>query len=301
MERSRVRGHPVDTRASRPTPVRSARETQAGAGGFHRSAISRNAELNCREDPGRRDPDALRHPRRARQPSAGRRACCGRLATPAPSWPSCPSCSTPATASAPTSALTARPPTGRRSPTSVSAAGSGRWRSPRGSSSATGGTSTTPWRSAPRTASSRSTASATWCSGSGSGSIPGATPLVVSTPWGRVGFAVCADMIYRKVWDDYRDRIDLAVVSAAWPDFADRRHGPEALAAGPRRAALGGDPREGGRRPGHPRGLRQPVRRDADHGSRCSAPRSTTGSPARAASATAATARPCGPSGSPRS
>ena len=47
----------------------------------------------------------------------------------------------------------------------------------------------------------------------------------MATPWGRVGFAICADMIYRKVWSDYRDRIDLAVVSAAWPDFADRDSG----------------------------------------------------------------------------
>src|SRR6516225_6618106 len=38
---------------------------------------------------------------------------------------------------------------------------------------------------------------------------PGRKPLVVATPWGRTGFAVCADMIYRKVWDDYRGRIDL--------------------------------------------------------------------------------------------
>jgi N-carbamoylputrescine amidase len=50
---------------------------------------------------------------------------------------------------------------------------------------------------------------------------PGRDPLVVSTPWGRIGFAVCADMIYRKVWDDYRGRIDLAIVCSAWPDFAD--------------------------------------------------------------------------------
>jgi N-carbamoylputrescine amidase len=54
---------------------------------------------------------------------------------------------------------------------------------------------------------------------------PGRAPLVVATPWGRVGFAVCADMIYRRVWRDYRDRIDLAVVAAAWPDFADRHTG----------------------------------------------------------------------------
>ena len=32
-------------------------------------------------------------------------------------------------------------------------------------------------------------------------------------------------MIYRKVWHDYRGRIDLAIVSAAWPDFTDRRTG----------------------------------------------------------------------------
>ncbi len=54
---------------------------------------------------------------------------------------------------------------------------------------------------------------------------PGRDPLVVATPWGRIGFAVCADMIYRKVWADYRGRIDLALVAAAWPDFADRETG----------------------------------------------------------------------------
>jgi N-carbamoylputrescine amidase len=54
---------------------------------------------------------------------------------------------------------------------------------------------------------------------------PGREPLVVSTRWGRIGFAICADMIYRRVWRDYRDRIDVAIVSAAWPDFADRDTG----------------------------------------------------------------------------
>jgi N-carbamoylputrescine amidase len=54
---------------------------------------------------------------------------------------------------------------------------------------------------------------------------PGRMPLVVATPWGRVGVAICADMIYRRVWDDYRGRIDMAVVAAAWPDFADRHSG----------------------------------------------------------------------------
>jgi N-carbamoylputrescine amidase len=54
---------------------------------------------------------------------------------------------------------------------------------------------------------------------------PGRLPLIVSSPWGRIGFAICADMIYHRVWREYRDRIDLAVISAAWPDFADRHTG----------------------------------------------------------------------------
>src|SRR4051794_18673679 len=54
---------------------------------------------------------------------------------------------------------------------------------------------------------------------------PGREPLVVATRWGRIGFGICADMIYRRVWSDYRDRIDVAVVSAAWPDFACRHTG----------------------------------------------------------------------------
>jgi len=54
---------------------------------------------------------------------------------------------------------------------------------------------------------------------------PGRVPVVVPTRWGRVGLAICADMIYRKVWAGYRDRIDVAVVAAAWPDFACRHTG----------------------------------------------------------------------------
>jgi N-carbamoylputrescine amidase len=45
----------------------------------------------------------------------------------------------------------------------------------------------------------------------------GRQPLVVETALGRVGFAICADMLYRHVWSEYRGRIDLAIVSAAWP------------------------------------------------------------------------------------
>lgn len=54
---------------------------------------------------------------------------------------------------------------------------------------------------------------------------PGREPLVVQTKWGRIGLAICADMIYKQVWDDYRGRIDMAVVSSAWPDFACRLTG----------------------------------------------------------------------------
>ncbi len=54
---------------------------------------------------------------------------------------------------------------------------------------------------------------------------PGTEPLIVQTRWGRIGFAVCADMIYKRTWADYRGKIDLAIVAAAWPDFACRLTG----------------------------------------------------------------------------
>ena len=54
---------------------------------------------------------------------------------------------------------------------------------------------------------------------------PGRSPLIVPTPWGRIGLAICADMIYRNVWDGYRGQIDLGVIASAWPDFACRHSG----------------------------------------------------------------------------
>ena len=45
----------------------------------------------------------------------------------------------------------------------------------------------------------------------------GQEPLIVDTEFGRIGFAVCADMMYQHVWSEYRGRIDLAIISAAWP------------------------------------------------------------------------------------
>jgi len=45
----------------------------------------------------------------------------------------------------------------------------------------------------------------------------GQKPLIVQTEFGRIGFAICADMMYRHVWAEYRGQIDLAVIAAAWP------------------------------------------------------------------------------------
>lgn len=53
----------------------------------------------------------------------------------------------------------------------------------------------------------------------------GKREAIVETPWGRVGLAICADMIYSSTWRGYRNRIDLAVVSSAWPEFACSRRG----------------------------------------------------------------------------
>lgn len=54
---------------------------------------------------------------------------------------------------------------------------------------------------------------------------PGTGPLIVETPFGRIGLAICADMIYRRVWESYREQVDLAVIAAAWPEFANRHTG----------------------------------------------------------------------------
>ncbi len=62
---------------------------------------------------------------------------------------------------------------------------------------------------------------------------PGRSPLIVATPWGRVGLAICADMIQQRVWDDYRGRIDVALVAAAWPEFACRHSGRRHWLFGP--------------------------------------------------------------------
>src|SRR5256885_9300453 len=38
---------------------------------------------------------------------------------------------------------------------------------------------------------------------------PGRRPGIVETPLGRVGLAICADMLYRRTWAEYRGKIDL--------------------------------------------------------------------------------------------
>lgn len=45
----------------------------------------------------------------------------------------------------------------------------------------------------------------------------GHEPLIVETDFGRIGFAICADMMYRHVWQEYRGKIDMAIISSAWP------------------------------------------------------------------------------------
>lgn len=54
---------------------------------------------------------------------------------------------------------------------------------------------------------------------------PGRESVIVKTPFGRIGMAICADMIYKRIWDEYRGKIDLAVISSAWPEFADSKSG----------------------------------------------------------------------------
>ena len=93
---------------------------------------------------------------------------------------------------------------------------------------------------------------------------PGKDPLVVPTRFGRVGLAICADMIYKRVWADYRGRIDLADRRLGLARFRRPQDRAQALAVRPRRAALGGDPALGRGRSRHSCRLRQPVRRDPD-------------------------------------
>ena len=176
------------------------------------------------EDPGRGGADAVRVLASRRQPRASRHPS-GRGESSGAALAVLPEMFNTGYGLLPDFGPSPRGPTGRRCGTCPGAAASGGWGSQPGSSSAMAGTSTTRWPSACPMARSRSIASGTWSSGSGSASDPGGRPLVVPTPWGRIGLAICADMIYRHVWDDYRGQIDLGVIASAWPEFACRHSG----------------------------------------------------------------------------
>ena len=48
-------------------------------------------------------------------------------------------------------------------------------------------------------------------------------PLILDTDLGRIGTGICADLLARGVWERYRDKVDLLIVSSAWPDFTSGR------------------------------------------------------------------------------
>ncbi|HEY4485145.1 MAG TPA: carbon-nitrogen hydrolase family protein, partial [Nitrospiria bacterium] len=52
---------------------------------------------------------------------------------------------------------------------------------------------------------------------------PGDYPLIIYTELGRIGTGICADMLDRGVWERYRDKVDLLIVSSAWADFTTGR------------------------------------------------------------------------------
>jgi N-carbamoylputrescine amidase len=45
----------------------------------------------------------------------------------------------------------------------------------------------------------------------------GEGPVVIPTPWGRVGFAICWDMSFSYTVASYFDNIDILLISSAWP------------------------------------------------------------------------------------
>ncbi len=47
----------------------------------------------------------------------------------------------------------------------------------------------------------------------------GDEPLLVETPLGRIGFGICADLLDQKIWERFRNKVNLLIVSSAWPDF----------------------------------------------------------------------------------
>ncbi len=62
--------------------------------------------------------------------------------------------------------------------------------------------------------------------------VPGSEPVIHGTPFGRIGCAICKDMLYKDVFSPYRGRVDMMAISSAWPDFSrDYKRGPLGRAA----------------------------------------------------------------------
>jgi N-carbamoylputrescine amidase len=54
----------------------------------------------------------------------------------------------------------------------------------------------------------------------------GREPTVLECDLGRIGFGICADMIFESPWRGYRGAVDLVVIGAAWPDHSFTRPFP---------------------------------------------------------------------------
>ncbi|MDP2309641.1 MAG: carbon-nitrogen hydrolase family protein [Pseudomonadota bacterium] len=50
----------------------------------------------------------------------------------------------------------------------------------------------------------------------------GRVPVIANTPVGRVGLALCADVLQRATWEPFRGAVDIVAVGAAWPDYVGR-------------------------------------------------------------------------------
>jgi predicted amidohydrolase len=51
---------------------------------------------------------------------------------------------------------------------------------------------------------------------------PGDRAVLVDTPVGRLGLAICADVLQLDTWAPFRGAVDAVLVAAAWPDYQGR-------------------------------------------------------------------------------
>lgn len=51
----------------------------------------------------------------------------------------------------------------------------------------------------------------------------GDASVVVETALGRIGLAICGDVLFRDTWAPWVGRVDVVAVAAAWPDYGGRR------------------------------------------------------------------------------